>query len=345
MKKGFAQLIPLVVIALLVFGGMTTLSIQSQNSQKAAVGKVLSEKSGGGEGSEDHGGSSDSSSSNSNSSDSSKSSGKSDENKSSNTTSESSKSESKTKSESKVENKQEKSNSKIEVKKSETKTEFETESETESEGSSSAKIEEKIRIGGLRIEVKTENGKVVTKIKNKNDEDVEVEGEVEKELQKQTDDILEEDDIKIATGSAQIGFTEHGKKVRTNFPLSVNPTTGELTVTTPKGTKIVAILPSVAIQNMIKAGVISTLDQPPTTDTSPPQGTGSAITSVLGAETELTTEDNGTIVYKIKGIKNENFIGIIPVNLKITAVVSAENSELISTQEGFLTHILDLLSF
>lgn len=342
MKKGFAQLIPLIVIALLTIGSLTTVSVQKQNAQKDAVGKVLSDRSDGDRKDDDRNDGSISSNSGS-----SNSSGSSKENKSSERSTETPKPEqkSKSKSENKSENKLEKTSKKVEFEKTKTETEFESETHIEKEGSASAKIEEKIRIGGLKIEIKTENGKVVTKIKDKEDNDVEVEDEVEDELQKQTDDILEKDDIKIATGSAQLGFTEHGKKVRTNFPLSVNPATGQLMVTTPKGTKVVAILPSEAIQNMIKAGIMTSLDQPPVTDTNPPEGTSSAVTSVLGAETELTTEDNGTVVYKIKGIKNKNFIGLIPMNLKLTAVVSAENSQLISTQESFVTRILDLLSF
>src|SRR3990167_11455750 len=44
-KKGFAHIIPILVIALLISTGFIGLSQKSDNSQKQAVGKVLSEKS------------------------------------------------------------------------------------------------------------------------------------------------------------------------------------------------------------------------------------------------------------------------------------------------------------
>ena len=234
------------------------------------------------------------------------------------------------------------------------KTEIKTESE---EGKFETKIEEdkeetKIRSGNLRIEIKTENGISVLKVKNENDEEVELGDEEEDELLEELEAELEDDDIELATGSAEIGFVQKGRKVRTNFPLSVNPATGELFVTTPAGEKVVTILPDVAVQNMIRAGILTRVEGEPEPEASPsPEGTpsaqppeGTTAASVAGAGIELTQEDNEA-VYVISGVKDENFIGLIPVGIKLKAVVAVDDGNLLDIKQGFFSRLLDLLSF
>ncbi len=328
-KKGFIQFLPLFAIAIVLIGTVASLSVYQQNSQKAAVGKVLSDRSGSDDNGGDHGGSSGESGG------SSQQSSGGDQKPS---TSNSNKSEVKNVSEG--ENKVEKPE-KVEIKQPEFKQEVHQET---SEASGSAKFESKFENGNLKIEIKVEDGKVVTKVHDENGREVEIEASDEAKLTHEADSVLEKEDIEIATGSAEPGFVHKGEKVRTNFPLSVNPTTGQLFVTTPAGTKVVAILPAVAIENMIRAGVITTVSGGVS---NPPGGTGSAtqVASVLGAATELTTDGKGNLVYKISGEKSKHFLGILPVNLNVTAVVSAENGQLISTQESLFARLLDLVSF
>src|SRR3989338_8237903 len=70
-----------------------------------------------------------------------------------------------------------------------------------------------------------------------------------------------------------------GRKIRTNFPITVNPLTNEKTVTTPSGTKTI-ILPEVAIQNMINAGFPVVLPpEPSPSPSSSPEATPSATPS------------------------------------------------------------------
>ena len=329
-KNGFAHIIPLVIIATVVIGGFSALSTLSEQRKREAVGKVLSESSD----DEDRSGSSSSSGS---------SGGKSGETKSS-TSNQTSGSSDKFKIESET------GTTKTKIEKDKQKSEIKVESE---EGKFETKIEKdkqetKIKTGGLRIEIKFENGLRIVKIKNEDDEEIEASPEAENELLEEANEKLEEKDIQIASDSAGLGFIQHGKKVRTNFPLTIDPATGQLFVTTPAGTKVVAILPDVAIQNMLAAGILTHVEQSPSPSPQPSGSTPSASATpsatVAGAAVELTQVQDQP-VYIISGIRQQNFLGIVPVDIKLKAVVSIQNGQLVDVQQGILARILDIFSF
>lgn len=336
-KKGFVHIIPLLTIALLISSIGAVMSIRSENSQKQHMGKVLSQK----EDQEDNDENSISSSDEEGKDQFGEVNNESISLDNSNTGSSSNK----TKTVSKTKNSEteivtENGKTKIKVKNAEG--EFETETEENME-----KI--KARIGGLRIEFERDGDKFIAKVKDENGEEVEINDKEKEDLFDELEDKLEDDDIEIATGSAELGFVQNGNKVRTNFPLSVNPTTGELFVTTPNGTKVVTILPDVAIQNMIRAGILTRIEEPPVPPSTPPEGTSSSqeatvLPSVEGAAVELT-EVNEEPVYIIRGVKEQQFLGILPVEIKMKTTVSATDGRLVDITQGFLSRILDLLSF
>ncbi len=328
-KKGFIHFLPLIIIAVVVVGGFSFLSIVSEQKQKEAVGKVLHSSD------EDNSGRSGSGKSDSDDLE--------DEGKSSSSgpgSSGTTKVESRTPTDvTKIETSDDKT--KIEVRNEEGR--FETEIKEGEERT-------KIRIGSLRMEFKQEGGQVIVKVRNENDEEVELEDGEKNELLGEVDEELEEKGIRLATGSAGLGFVQNGRRVRTNFPLSVNPETGELFVTTPAGEKVVAILPNVAIQNMIKAGILTRVSEEPSPSPSPGEGTGAALPSegteaatVEGAAIELT-EVNGEPVYLISGVRDENFLGLIPVGIRLKAVVSVTDGQLIDVRLGLFSRLLDLLA-
>jgi len=329
-KDGFAHLIPLIVITLVIIGGFSALSTWQENQKREAVGKILSSSSG----ESGKSGPSDSDDSSENKSGSSGS-GSSDKFK--------------------VESETEDLRTKISTSDKKTKIEVKTD-----EGKFKTEVKDgeektKIRAGGLRIEIRTQNGQTVFKIKNEQGEEVELDDEEEDELIASAEAKLDDDDIKIATGSAAPGFVQNGRRVRTNFPLSVNPTTGELFVSTPAGEKVVTILPDVAIANMIRAGILTRIEEGTPSASPTPEGTPSAGegtegaeategASVEGAGIELTSED-GNVVYLISGVKSQNFIGLVPVDIKLKAVVSASDGSLLDIRQNFFARLLDLLSF
>jgi len=307
-KRGIVHILPLVVVAVLVVGGLTALSVSHEARQKAAVGKVLSSSDNRGEVK-----SSDSSGPGSSP-------------------------------EIKIESKTDESKTKIVTKDSETRIKIRTD-----EGRFETRVEEgreetKIRTGGLRVEIKREGDRVVTKIKNEQDEEVELEDEEEEALLDEVEDELEDKGVRLVTRDNQLGFIQHGRRVRTNFPLSVNASTGELFVTTPAGEKVVAILPDVAIQNMIAAGVLTRVEEAAAPLASPAPGESTPSVSVVEASTELT-ETDGRVVYLISGVRSQRFFGLVPVDVRLKTVVSAETGQLLDIEQGLLARLLDLVSF
>jgi hypothetical protein len=324
-NKGFAAIIPVLIIVLIASTGLVGLSLRSDDSQKKAVGKVLSEKSG--DQSESGGSGSGKSSSDSQNEPSGSQ---------NNTTSVDSTGNSTNNQKVEIENEK----GKLKIKTKNEQTGFESESESEVEA---GKEKTKIKLAGIKLEVEQEGDRLVIKFKDENDKEVELEATEEAEIIKDAKKELDDDDIQIATGSAELGFTQKGRRVRTNFPLSVNPTTGQLFVTTPSGTKMVAVLPQQAIENMIEAGVLTRTEEPQ----APPTLVGSSAAQVLssGSSSIVLAELNNQPTYEISGIKEQKMLGIIPVDIKIKTFVSATDGSLVKIQEDFLTRLLDLLSF
>ncbi len=161
---------------------------------------------------------------------------------------------------------------------------------------------------------------------------------------------------------------------QTHFPLMVNLETNELIVTTPKGQKVVTVLPDKAVENMLAANVIDQLGgkggllwleyqaslTPTSTPSATPTGATESATPTPEGATEagtieeepppveevvsLTTTDEGILAYEIPGIKYKKLFGLIKITLKRNVIVSAETGELLGIQQSLLTRILDLLS-
>lgn len=338
-QKGFVHIIPLVVVALFVTSIGVVTSNQSENVQKQQIGKVLSER----EEQEDE-----EDESTKKAQESAKEAAKKQTEEGKKASENSSKSSSSSSNKTKTVTKTEKSETEVETEDSKTKIKVknsEGEFETEIED---GKEKTKFRQGNLKIEFEREGNKFVAKIKDEQGEDVELEASEEAELFDDLEDELKDDDIEIATDSTQLGFVQKGRRVRTNFPLSVNPVTGELFVTTPSGTKVVTILPAVAVENMIRAGIMSRTEEPPFPPTTPLEGTPSSSEatpepSLEDPSIELT-ELGGEPVYIISGIKDQKFLGILPVEIKIKTTVSATDGQLVDVTQGFFSRIFDLLS-
>lgn len=124
----------------------------------------------------------------------------------------------------------------------------------------------------------------------------------------------------------------------TDLPLSVDLETNELTVTTPAGEKTVTVLPDQAVQNMLAANVIDRIG-------------GQELVSLVrqgGIETLdqviQLSEQNGTPIYEIAGVKEHRLLGFIPVTTDVTVTVSAETGEVVDTEQSFLDTMVDIFS-
>jgi hypothetical protein len=147
--------------------------------------------------------------------------------------------------------------------------------------------------------------------------------EFEKEQEVEVKEGTNESKMKIRSGKNKFEFQQEGSKfsVESSFPLSVNPVTRELTVTTPAGSKVVAVLPQQAIDNMLTKGIV---------------------TSTSGVK--IKTESDGSLSYKIDGTKNEKLLGVFDVAIPKNLVVSAQTGQVLVVNQSTFSKILDFLS-
>jgi len=166
------------------------------------------------------------------------------------------------------------------------------------------------------------------------DEDIDEVDELEDEVEDE-DELEEEEELEVESGTeaARIKVKIKVKRVNnrfvirereieaeTNFPLSVNPETRELTVTTPAGERVVTILPEQAVSNMLANNVFDRQEN-----------------------VNIVFEDE-TVIYRISGARDERLFGLFRIVLPTTAVVSADTGQLIAQEQPFLFRFLDLLS-
>ncbi len=147
--------------------------------------------------------------------------------------------------------------------------------------------------------------------------------EFEEEKEVEVKEGTGESKIKIRSGKNKFEFQQEGAKfsVESNFPLSVNPATRELTVTTPAGSKVVAVLPQQAIDNMLATGIVTTT-------------TG----------VDLKTEPDGSLTYNINGTKNKKLLGVFDVAIPKNLIVSAQTGQVLTVNQSIFAKILDFLS-
>jgi hypothetical protein len=145
---------------------------------------------------------------------------------------------------------------------------------------------------------------------------------------------LKDQGIEIKSGSNSAKeIHRHGVKARTNFPLSVDPVTHQLTVTTPAGVKVVTVLPDQAVQNMLQKRILSSVEQ---------QADDSASES---ATNTTLTEVNNQPVFQIKGLANKKALGILPISFAKTVYVSVENGQVVKTDEDLFSKLIESISF
>lgn len=157
------------------------------------------------------------------------------------------------------------------------------------------------------------------------------ESEVETEVESEVKDGSISAKIKIRNGTNSSQFEQENSKVEVqgDFPITVDKTSKQLSVTTADGVKNLTVLPDTAVNNVLGLGVVSEI----TTDAK----TGK--NSVT-----LKTDANGNLVYEINGVKFEKLFGIFNVSIDKTTQISAQSGQLTSTQQSAISKLLDLLS-
>ena len=192
-----------------------------------------------------------------------------------------------------------------------------------------------ITSGKIKTRFEIKDDKVVVKAEQADGTDVEL---AEESLAK-IDDRLEKDNIKVATAGASKFLVQKGTVgAVTDFPVSVDLATNTLFVNMPNGQKEIAVLPEQAIQNIIKAKIISSLGDKPAV-----AGANTNVTSV--GQLVILGEKNGIPVYEINGVSDQKLLGFIPVKVQKDIVVSGQTGNALSIDQSFGARIIDALSF
>lgn len=138
---------------------------------------------------------------------------------------------------------------------------------------------------------------------------------------------------KIATDGGKSGFISNTEGAISTFPLKIDKATNSLIVTTPSGEKTLTVLPDAAIKNMLASKVMNYVTSAPAK-------------GELASTDKLVTlvEKDGILVYEIDGIREYKLLGFIPLKSKVKAFVSAENGQVIKTEQSLLGRILNRIA-
>lgn len=197
------------------------------------------------------------------------------------------------------------------------------------------KTELNLEKNGRHIEIKKEDdGKLHVSSKDENGTEVELD---KSDALEKLNESLKDLDIEIGTGSASRFSFRTGKvETHTDFPLSVDPSTNQLSVTTPSGTHELTILPDHAIQNLLDLKVFTNVLSTANSSTA----SAEASNSVIGL-----TEINNQTAFEIDGVANKKLLGIFPVAFTKKVFVSSDNGKILKTQQSAFDNFLEKISF
>ncbi|MBI2066163.1 hypothetical protein HYT60_01510, partial [Candidatus Woesebacteria bacterium] len=191
--------------------------------------------------------------------------------------------------------------------------------------------------GGRKLRIETRNGITIVKIENEEQEEIEeVELEEDEELEVEASGGAR---LEIRTRQNRILLRQGLVSALTDFPVSVDQETGELTITTPAGTRVVTVLPEEAVKNMLAANIIDViLRNIPEPTASPTESPEPEISSTQAIEIE---EEDGEVVYVLEGATEERFLGLINVLIPRTVLVSAESGQVLNIRLPLISRILE----
>lgn len=181
------------------------------------------------------------------------------------------------------------------------------------------------------LHLETQDGHVVVKAKEDSGNEVELNGE---DAIDQINKSLESDGIEVSqSGHNTLAIKRASVSAETVFPLSIDPITHELTITTPSGVKQVTVLPDQAVHALIESKLMTNVASQSSTD--------SAETTQVATLTEL----NNQAVFEIQGVSQKHFFGLFPVGFAKTAFVSATTGQVVQLNESALNKLLEAFSF
>lgn len=123
-----------------------------------------------------------------------------------------------------------------------------------------------------------------------------------------------ENEIELKTEDGRFEFKAKGVAAQSNFPLSVNNATGELSVQTPQGAKIIRLLPNQVAEIALRAGVQNKIE------------------AIEVSENDQERDESG-LVFKVQGTKSGKIFGLIPVSAPVETQIGAQTGTVVSVNE------------
>lgn len=123
-----------------------------------------------------------------------------------------------------------------------------------------------------------------------------------------------ENEIELKAEDGRFEFKAKGVAAQSNFPLTLNNATGELSVQTPQGTKIIRLLPNQVAEIALRAGVQNKIE------------------AIEVSENEQEKDESG-LVFKVQGTKSGKFLGLIPISAPVETQIGAQTGNIVSVNE------------
>lgn len=133
----------------------------------------------------------------------------------------------------------------------------------------------------------------------------------------------EADSVMVLAAKDSFEIRQRGIKVLTQYPIEVNNSLDNLTLTTESGKRYLAVLPYDAVTPLIRTKLI---DEIPTS-----------------GEIELIELTEGELTYKIRGEKNHNLFDLVTLHADISVDVSALSGDVLSVDQPTWSRILTFL--
>lgn len=141
------------------------------------------------------------------------------------------------------------------------------------------------------------------------------------------------DKAEIISDQGQEAVVSSGSGALSNFPLTIDPETNTLTVTTKTGVKNIVVLPDVAIKNLLTSKVLDDITSEKA------KGKIASVATIVKLD-----EEEGELVYKIQGFRKHTFLGLNLLKTKVEAFVSAESGQVIKTTQSLWGRILNKIA-
>ena len=130
----------------------------------------------------------------------------------------------------------------------------------------------------------------------------------------------EVDTLKVAFEDGAFSLIQEGIEVKTSFPVSIDPKSAELTLSTPSGERYLAIFPKEALAASYRAKVLSSMK-----------------------EATLTEEGGEALTYVISGTKSLNIFNLFKLDVDVKTKVSASTGEIILVEEPTWVKVLGFI--